>query len=510
MKNLRVLFALTLGAIMFASMGLSSSVVGAPTQSTFEVVMPWGLDHPRGQIIQSMIENHSTIGSKYTFTYTQVGGGPSDRASLVGRFLAGDYPNLIIVTQDWYTEWAQFGIWHDFSTEINAWSGDQAGWRTDIPAGWWSILDQDKGDGTGTGISALPFYGQSILPYVNLNDLETANVELSDLDTLVGFMEAADKLDDAELTPFAQVGLLQSDIAYMNYMFASTDNFVNSSTDPATVFSWDTANKYGVNGSLSVEGFAAYLKLKGEGWVPETVDTDGGGEVNGIFGAGAASMVLVGPWGTGIFTDAGLGATDFTAIPMPKTSDGVRSTITGGGISFVPTGVQSAALEADAVALAEWLLDDENQMKTVENWLDESWRIPVRQSLKTNAWFTDSAHLERSNFVTHIESQVYAFAWGRQHPQWISTHEDIMMPGYRNALLDVEWNKGYSDDWYTDKAQAALDQMAADIQCFKLGGPCVDVEAPSTGGAPGFELAVTSFTIVLFGVMVLLRRKKRT
>ncbi|MCK4826162.1 hypothetical protein KA005_61020, partial [bacterium] len=36
-------------------------------------------------------------------------------------------------------------------------------------------------------------------------------------------------------TPYAMVGMLQSDIAYMNYMFGSTDNFINSSVDPATV-----------------------------------------------------------------------------------------------------------------------------------------------------------------------------------------------------------------------------------------------------------------------------------
>ncbi|MFV2016386.1 MAG: ABC transporter substrate-binding protein, partial [Candidatus Heimdallarchaeota archaeon] len=308
MKKVKIGFMFTIAVLILASMGFATSTTAKETQTSFEIVMPWGLDHERGKIISSMIGNHSTLGSKYTFTFTQVGGGPSDRDALVARFIAGDYPDLIILTQDWYTEWAEFDIWYDFSTDISAWAGDRAGWREDIPAGWWSILDKANGDGTGKDIFALPFFGQSVLPYVNLDDLAVAGVTVADLDTLEGFMTAAGKLKAAGKTPFAQVGLLQSDIAYMNYMFASTDNFIDSATDPATVIPWDTDKKYGVNGSLSVEGLSAYLKLKGEGLVPSTVDTDGGGEVNSIFGAGEASMVLVGPWGTGIFTGAGLAA----------------------------------------------------------------------------------------------------------------------------------------------------------------------------------------------------------
>ncbi|MHA1214891.1 MAG: ABC transporter substrate-binding protein [Candidatus Hodarchaeales archaeon] len=510
MKKINISVALLMGLMLIgavASMSLINAVPESVSADTFEIVIPWGLDHPRGKIIKSMIDN-SSIANKYNFTYTQVGGGPSDRDALVSRFLAGDYPNLIIITQDWYTEFAEFGIWHDFSTEISAWSGDRAGWRADIPDGWWSILDKVNGDGTGTGIYALPFFGQSVLPYVNLNDLSDAGVTESDLDTLDGFLAAAKKLKDAGKTPYAMVGKLQSDIAYMNYMFASTDNFINSSQDPATVFSWDSAKKYGVNGSLSVEGFAAYLKLKGEGWVPETVDTDGGGEANAIFGAGNASMVLCGPWGTSIFMDAGLAADDFKAIPMPKTSDGVRSTITGGGISMVPIVGQNETMQADAVLLAEWLLEDENQMKTVDNWLNTSWRIPVRLSLKDDPWFTEAGHPERANFVTHIESQDYAFPWGRQHPKWMTIHESVMMPGYRNALLEVEWGKGYTDQWYLDKAQAALDQMAATIQCYYLGGPCVEVEQPTPTASPGFELIYVVFAIGLFAGIQFLRRRR--
>ncbi len=509
MKKTKIFVILTVGMLLLVTVGVSIvPVVPAPeaiTATEFEIVMPWGLDHERGKIIASMIGNHSTLGTKYNYTFTSVGGGPSDRDALVARFLAGDYPNLIITTQDWYTEFAEFGIFYDFDDEISAWTGDRAGWRADIPAGWWSILDKANGDGTGAGIYALPFFGQSILPYINLADFEAADLTEADVDTLAGFMDASEKLSDAGKTPYAMVGMLQSDIAYMNYMFASTDNFINSSTDPASVFSWGTDDVYGVNGSLSVEGFAAYLKLKGEGWVPETVDTDGGGECNDNFGAENTSIVLCGPWGTSIFMDAGLGASDFKAIPMPKTSDGVRSTITGGGISWVPKVGQNATEMADAIDLAEWLLEDENQMKTVDNWLGSSWRIPVRQSLKNNAWFTETGHPERANFVTHIESQEYAFPWGKQHPDWITVHETVMMPGYRDALLDVEWGKGYSDAWYTDQSQMALDQMAATIQCYYLGGPCVEVEEPGTT-APGFELIF--LLLGLFGVVQFYKRRR--
>ena len=506
MKKTNVFFAVTFGLILLASFGFAQTTAKpeAPAVTNFEVVMPWGTDHERGKIIRSMIENHSTLGSKYNFTYTAVGGGPSDRNALIARFLAGDYPNLILATQDWYTEFAEFKIWYDFSDDIAAWSGDRAGWRADIPAGWWSILDKTNGDGTGDGIYALPFFGQSILPYINLDDFTDAGLTEDDVDTLDGFMDAAETLADAGKTPYSMVGMLQSDLAYMNYMFGSTDNFINSSTDPATVFSWGTEDQYGVNGSLNVEGFAAYLKLKGEGWVPETVDTDGGGQANDQFTAGETSMVLCGPWGTSIFM-GGLDATDFKAVPMPKSSDGKRSTITGGGISFVPTITANATELADAVELAQWLLDDENQMKTVDNWIGTSWRIPVRQSLKNDPWFTATGHPERANFVTHIESQVYAFAWGKQHPEWMTVHESVMMPGYRDALLEVTWGKGYSDSWYTDQAQLALDTMAARIQCYYLSGPCVEIEEPSA--APGFELLVGTLSIL--GVALFATRKRR-
>jgi ABC-type glycerol-3-phosphate transport system substrate-binding protein len=508
MKKTNVFFALTFGLILLASFGFAQTTAKpqAPAATNFEIVMPWGTDHERGKIIRSMIGNHSTLGTKYNFTYTAVGGGPSDRDALVARFLAGDYPNLILATQDWYTEFAEFNIWYDFSDDIAAWTGDRAGWQADIPAGWWSILDKTNGDGSGDDIFALPFFGQSILPYINLNDFEDAGLTEADVDTLDKFMAAAETLDGAGKTPYGMVGMLQSDLAYMNYMFGSTDNFIDSASDPASVFSWGSEDQYGVNGSLNVEGFAAYLKLKGEGWVPTTVDTDGGGQVNDAFGAGNTSMALCGPWGTSIFMGAGLGASDFKAVPMPKTSDGVRSTITGGGISFVPTVTANATELADAVELAQWLLDDENQMKTVDNWLGSSWRIPVRQSLKNDPWFTASGHPERANFVTHIESQVYAFPWGKQHPEWLTVHSSVMMPGYRNALLDVEHGKGYTDAWYTEKAQSTLDEMAVTIQCYYLGGPCVELEEPAAS-APGFEFLVG--TLAILGVAILATRKRR-
>ncbi|MHA2096043.1 MAG: hypothetical protein ACW98F_15590, partial [Candidatus Hodarchaeales archaeon] len=177
-----------------------------------------------------------------------------------------------------------------------------------------------------------------------------------------------------------------------------------------------------------------------------------------------------------------------------------------GGISMVPTVTANASEIADAAELAQWLLDDENQMKTVDNWLGSSWRIPVRQSLKTDPWFTEAGHPERANFVTHIESQVYAFPWGKQHPEWLTVHESVLMPGYRDALLAVEYGKGYSDAWYTEQAQFALDKMAADIQCYYLGGPCVEIEEPGTS-APGFELLVG--TLAILGVALFATRKRR-
>ncbi|PWI46844.1 hypothetical protein CEE45_14740 [Candidatus Heimdallarchaeota archaeon B3_Heim] len=509
MKKTNVFFALTFGLILLASFGFAQTTAKpqATAATNFEIVMPWGTDHERGKIIRSMIGNHSTLGTKYNFTYTAVGGGPSDRDALVARFLAGDYPNLILATQDWYTEFAEFGIWYDFSDDIAAWSGERETWQADIPAGWWSILDKANGDGSGDDIYALPFFGQSILPYINLADFTEVGLTAADVDTMEGFMSAAETLADAGKTPYAMVGMLQSDLAYMNYMFASTDNFIDSSEDPASVFSWGTDDMYGTNGSLSVEGFANYLKLKGEGWVPETVDTDGGGQANDHFKAGNVSMVLCGPWGTGIFGgEGGLDMADFMAVPMPKTSDGVRSTITGGGISLVPTVTANATELADAVELAQWLLDDENQIKTVKNWLGSSWRIPVRQSLKSDPWFTEAGHGERANFVTHIESQVYAFPWGKQHPEWLTVHETVMMPGYRDALLAVKYGKGYSDAWYTEQAQLALDKMAADIQCYYLGGPYVEIEEPGTS-APGFELLVG--TLAILGVALFAARKRR-
>jgi maltose-binding protein MalE len=529
MNRAKIIFVLITGAFLFAVIPFNSVTAEVEQLPEFEIVMPWGLDHPRGQIIESMIDN-SSIGTKYDFTYTAVGGGPSDRDGLVSRFLAGDYPNLIIVTQDWYTEFSGFGIWHDFSTDIAGWTGGRSGWQADIPDGWWSILDKENGDGSGTGIFALPFFGQTILPYVNLNNLTTAGLTESDVnDTLAKFMDAAETLDGAGITAFAQVGLLQSDLAYMNYMMGNTDNYINSSSDPATVFSWDANDKYGVNGSLSVEGLAAYLKLKGEGYVQSTVDTDGGGDVNNIFGAGDAAMVFCGPWGTDIFSGAGLPIADFKAIAMPKSSDGSRTTVTGGGISMVPTNQPAGDYADDAALLAQWLLEDENQMKTVDNWLDTSWRIPVRESLKNDPWFSDVAHPERANFVTHIESQQYAFPWGQQHPIWITVHESVMMPGYKSAMQKVTYGAGYTDAQYTTMAQNALNKMAADIQCFYLGGPCVTVQEPvvttivsggstiistiqnvsTTTASPGFEIFIAIPVFLTIAGFALLKRRKK-
>ncbi len=492
MKKAKIVFAITLGALLFASLS-ASSTVAKPTADTFEVVIPWGLDHPRGKIIKSMIDN-SSIAGDYDFEYTVVGGGPSDRVQLFSRFAAKNYPDLLLVTQDWYTEFADFGIFHNFADEVADWADDRAGWVDDIPDGWWSILDLEKGDGTGDKVFALPFFGQSILPYINTDNFTAAGLTAADVDTLDGWLDACETLDGEGITPFAMVGKSQSDLAYMNYMFGSTDNFIDSRSDPATVFPWDDDGMYGVNGTLNVEGFAAYLKMKGEGWVPDTVETDGGGEANTVFGNGEAAMVLCGPWGTSIFEGAGL--ENFKAIPMPKSSDGVRSTITGGGISLVPS---DAANAADAAVLAQELLEDEHQMKTVDNWLNQAWRIPVRTSLKDKPWF--SAHDNRSNFVTHIESQSYAYPWGKQHPKWLSVHSDVMIPGYLAALNGITWNAGYTDAQYTAKAQEALDSMAAAIQVYYL-----KVDEPTA--APGFTIASVLLLVGLLGSVRFIRRRK--
>lgn len=502
-----------MSVLLVATFGLGLSTVTPKTtqKPNFEIVVPWERTHERTKIIASMFGNNTALNAKYNFTYTHVGGSPSDRADLTKRFLAGDYPNMIICTQDWYTEFYSYGsdIWHDFSTEIAAWSGDRAGWRTDIPTGWWSILDKDKGDGTGDNIFALPVWSQSVLPYINLNDFADAGLTAADVDTIDDLFVAAEKLEDAGHVPFAMVGKLQSDLVYMNYMMGSTNNYINSSENPATVFSWDDEDLYGLNGSLSVEGFAAYMKLKGEGYVQETVDTDGGGEVNNIFGDGLASIAFCGPWGTSIFMDRGLGADEFKAIPMFKTSDGQRSTITGGGMSMVPTPGFTTEEINDAATLAQWLLEEENQMKTVSNWLDVSWRFPVRTSVTDNEWFTASGHPERANFKVHTESLSYAYPWGRQHPDWLTAHSSVLMPGYLDALLKVERGKGYTDAWYMEQAQCALDKMAAQIQANYLGGPYVTVTCGGEGGAtPGFEIIHVLLMIGLLGAIQVFRKRK--
>ena len=237
MKKAKIVFAITLGALLFASLS-ASSTVAKPTADTFEVVIPWGLDHPRGKIIKSMIDNSSIAGA-YDFEYTVVGGGPSDRVQLFSRFASKNYPDLLLVTQDWYTEFADFGIFHNFADEVADWADDRAGWVDDIPDGWWSILDLEKGDGTGDKVFALPFFGQSILPYINTDNFTAAGLTAADVDTLDGWLDACETLDGAGITPFAMVGKSQSDLAYMNYMFGSTDNFIDSRSDPASVFPWD-------------------------------------------------------------------------------------------------------------------------------------------------------------------------------------------------------------------------------------------------------------------------------
>lgn len=460
-------YALGLSLLMFLSLlAVTNVTVAKPQLTDFEIVIPWGLDSNRGKIIKSMVDN-STIAGDYNFVYTQVGGGPSDRDGLTARFLAGDYPNMLIVTQDWYTEFSEFGVWHNFAPEIQGWTNGRSGWRLDIPTGWWSILDREAGTGLGSKIYALPMFGQSILPYLNTDHFTAAGMDaeaLADDWTMDEFMSAAENLSDAGYTPFAMVGAQISDLAYMNYMMGSTDDYITANTDPASVYAWGPSNEYGTNGSLSVNGFARYLKLKGEGWVQSSVDTTDGGMANALFTAGNASMVFCGPWGTGIFEKGP--KTNFTAANMPYNENMDRSTITGGGISLVPIygDNTNVTTRAAAVTLAQDLLEDEAQMKTVENWIGESWRIPVRTSVTADPWFT--AYPNRTNFLYHVESQSYAYAWGKQHPKWIEVHESVMMPGYKDALLAVDYNTTGQD--YTALAQAALDDMAYEIQTFYL------------------------------------------
>jgi hypothetical protein len=82
-----------------------------------------------------------------------------------------------------------------------------------------------------------------------------------------------------------------------------------------------------------------------------------------------------------------------------------------------------------------------------------------------------------------------------------------MMRGYKAAMQDIEYGKGYSDDFYTEKAQTALDAMAIDIQCFALGGPCVTPEEPAA--TPGFEITGVAFTIVAAAMLVIIQRKRK-
>lgn len=477
-KKIGILIGLILVFSMVVALTPTVAKVEKVQITDFEIVMPWGTDHERGKIIMSMIGN-SSIAGDYNFIYTAVGGGPSDRDALKARFMAGDYPNLIIATLDWYTEFSLYkDFWVDFNTTIDVWP---AGWQADIPEGWWSILDKEYGNGSGDGIYALPFFGQSILPYINTDHFEDVGLNwTTDLDTIDEWVTACETLAAGGYTPFAMVGKLQSDLAYMNYMLASTDNLINSSVDPATVFSWGASDEYGLNGSMSVDGFTTYLKMKGEGWVPTTVETDGGGEANTIFGAGDASIVFCGPWGTSTFEGKGL--ENFTAVHMPASSDGKRSTIIGGGMSMIPKYGQNTTETNDAILLANWLLDDENQMKTVENWLNVAWRIPVRRSVTTDPWFT--AFPNRTNFLTHVDSQNYTYAWGRQHPVWMDVHESIVMPGYLEALQSVTRGADLTDTEYEAIAQLALDKMAAKIQCYYLGGPCVVIPEYTTIEVP--------------------------
>lgn len=473
MKKSRTLMSLLVASMMFlALLSVLPQVKAVPeavAADEFEIVMPWGTDHVRGQIIRSMIGNHSTLGTKYNYVYTAVGGGPADRDALTARFLAGDYPELIITTQDWYSEFATYGIFENFANVIAGWTPAEV---ADIPKGWWSILDFDQGDGSGGFIYALPFFGQSILPYVNTDDFKAAGLNDThpeeDLETVAEFLSACAALDAAGKTPFAMVGDGSSDTTYMNYMLGDVDNYISKRSGTVTVPA--TVKGY-LNSTLNMEGLAAWLKLKGEGWVQSAVDTSGGGYANSLFGNGSASIVFCGPWGTSIFEETSAKAgvkLNFTAVPQFNCSDGSRSTITGGGITWVPKTLTNATMKADAMTLAEWLLDDVNQMKTVDNWLKQSWRIPVKKSLASNAWFSQFPN--RTNFVTHIESQEYAYPWGKQHSKWISIHESVLMPGYKAATHSITWNSTlYNDTYYEKVATDALDKMAQEIEVNYIG-----------------------------------------
>jgi parallel beta-helix repeat protein len=469
----------------------------------FEVIIPSDLSHPRGQIIQSMIENHSTLGTKYNYVYTTVGGSPGDRDALVARLSAGDYPNLLLITLDWYTEFAYLNIWEKFSPLIQSWSGAKANWINDIPDGWWNVLDLDQGDGDGDLIFALPFFGQNVLPYVNVDHFKAAGLNHThpgdDLETIDEWLSACDTLANNGFTPFSMVGTEISDIAYMNYMFGSTDNFINSRYYPSTVYPWDSSDLYGVNGSLSVEGLSTYLKMKGEGWVPAEVDSTGGVDSLNIFAEGNASMVLVGPWAERYFEPVAEAINldlNYTAVDMPSSSDGIRSTIIGGGISMVPK-YQDNALKQDAMDLAEWLLEDENQMKTVRNWLNHSWRIPVRESLKNDPWFTTLPN--RTNFIKHIETQSYSYPWGKQQVEWMNIHDNLMIPSYKLALNSITWNGSYTDADYTQIAQTALDLMALEIEtnylAYTVGKPIYVYSDSDFKGFPGFGTEIFPFRI---------------
>ena len=495
--------ALALSVAMLLSFFTVLTTTTAKTQvEDFEIVIPWAETSPRGKIIASMVDN-SSIAGRYNFVYSEVGGNPAARDSLTTRFRAGDYPNMMIVTQDWYTEFSQFGIFYDFSADIAAWSGERAGWRADIPAGWWKIFDRLNGDGTGPNIQALPFFAQSTLPYFNVDhftDVGLNATELADDMTMVEFMDAAETLDAGGYTPMALVGAESSDLVYMNYMMGSTDNYISSRADPARILSWGPNQEYGTNGSVNVQGLADYLKFKGEGWTKNTVDNDGGNDANAMFGLNQTSMIFVGPWGTEIFENAGL--TNFVAANMPRNADGERSTITGGGMSMVPikgANTNSTMLN-DAVALSQDLLDHENQMKTVSNWLGTAWRIPVRLSVTEDPWF--AAFPNRTNYLRHVVSDSYAYPWGKQHPDWVDIHGSVLTPGYKAALTAVTWNQSYTDAEYTTMAQAALDTMAYEAQTFYLGYEAPVYPAPTTVPETSVEYTTVETTSVEYTTVI--------
>ena len=503
MNNKNKYLALALSVAMLLSVFTVLSISTAePQADDFKIVMPWPTTHERGKIIKSMVDN-SSIAGKYNFIYSDVGGGPTDRLALTADFRAGNYPNLMIVTQDWYTEFSRLGLFYDFSVDIAAWSGERADWREDIPTGWWKIFDEVNGDGTGTGIQALPFFAQSTLPYFNIDhftDVGLNATELAEDMTMVEFMAAAATLDAGGYTPMALVGAEISDLVYMNYMMGSVNDFISDRADPARVLSWGPNDEYGMNGSLNVQGFADYLKFKGEGWTKNTVDSDEGGDANDLFGLNQTSMVFVGPWGTSIFE--GLGLDNFVAANMPRNADGKRSTITGGGMSMVPIkGLNTnTTMLNDAVALAQDLLDHENQMKTVTNWLDVAWRIPVRLSVTEDPWFSQFPN--RTNFIRHVVSDSYAYPWGKQHPDWVNIHTDVLQPGYKAALTSVVWDQGYTDAEYLTMAQTALDNMAFDAQIFKLGYAAPVYPVPTTTAVTSVEYTTVETTSIQFTTVV--------